>query len=198
MKPLLRHIRTFILRGLIAIIPLALSFFATKLLYTAVDKRVARMVEEIVGFTLPGLGILLVLVALYVLGLVASNMVGKQILGLFEGIANRIPLIKTTYRVGKQLGVNLSLPEKEVFKRAVLVEYLKPGIWTIGFVTGVIIDRKSNDERLLKVFIPTPPNPTSGTMVVVRESQTRVPGWSTEEALEAVISGGIIGPSEFR
>jgi uncharacterized membrane protein len=198
MKRVLRHIRTFILRGLIAIIPLALSFFATKILYTAVDKRVARIVEEIVGFTLPGLGILLVLVALYVLGLVASNMVGKQILGLFEGIANRIPLIKTTYRVGKQLGVNLSLPEKEVFKRAVLVEYLKPGIWTIGFVTGVIIDRKSNDERLLKVFIPTPPNPTSGTMVVVRESQTRVPGWSTEEALEAVISGGIIGPSEFR
>jgi len=198
MKRVLRHIRTFILRGLIAIIPLALSFFATKILYTAVDKRVARIVEEIVGFTLPGLGILLVLVALYVLGLVASNMVGKQILGLFEGIANRIPLIKTTYRVGKQLGVNLSLPEKEVFKRAVLVEYLKPGIWTIGFVTGVIIDRKSNDERLLKVFIPTPPNPTSGTMVVVRESQTRIPGWSTEEALEAVISGGIIGPSEFR
>lgn len=125
-------------------------------------------------------------------------MVGKQILGFFERIANRIPLIKTTYRVEKQLGVNLSLPEKEIFKRAVLVEYLKPGIWTIGFVTGEIIDRKSNDERLLKVFIPTPPNPTSGTMVVVRESQTRVPGWSTEEALEAVISGGIIGPSEFR
>jgi len=198
MKPLLRHIKTSILRGLIAIIPLALSFFATKILYTAVDKRVASMVEEIVGFTLPGLGILVVLVTLYVLGLVASNMVGKQILGFFEGIANRIPLIKTTYRVGKQLGANLSLPEKEVFKRAVLVEYLKPGIWTIGFVTGVIIDRKSNDERLLKVFIPTPPNPTSGTMVVVRESQTRVPGWSIEEALEAVISGGIIGPSEFR
>lgn len=131
--------------------------------------------EDIVGFTLPGFGILAVLVTLYVLGLIASNVVGKQIFGLVEGIVNRVPLIKTTYRIGKQLTVNLSLPEQQVFKRAVLVEYLKPGIWTVGFVTGTIIDRKENDAKLLKVFVPTPPNPTSGTMVVVKESLTRDP-----------------------
>ena len=85
-----------------------------------------------------------------------------------------------------------------MFKRAVLVEYLKPGMWTIGFVTGVVIDRNNSDEMLLKVFIPTPPNPTSGTMVVVRDSQTRNPGWSIEEAMKAVISGGIIGPTEIK
>jgi len=71
---------------------------------------------------------------------VASNVVGKQFFGLIEGIADSIPLVKIVYRVGRQLAVTLSLPEKQVFKRAVLVEYLKPGIWTIGFVTGRIID----------------------------------------------------------
>ena len=113
-------------------------------------------------------------------------------------VMERIPLIKTTYQVGKQLSATLSLPERHVFKRAVLVEYLKPGIWTIGFVTGAIIDRRNSDEMLLKVFIPTPPNPASGTMVVVRESQTRNPGWSIEEAMQAVISVGIIGPTEIK
>ena len=112
-------------------------------------------------------------------------------------ITGYIPLIRTTYQVGKQLGNTLSLPERQVFRKAVLVDYLKPGIWTIGFVTGEIIDRKNNNEKLLKVFVPTPPNPTSGTMVVVSESQTRDPGWTIEEAIRSVLSGGIIGPDEI-
>jgi len=156
------------------------------------------MAEQIIGFTFPGLGVLLVLVTLYVLGLVASNVIGKQIFGLIEGIAKRIPLVKTIYQVGRQLAVTFSLPERQLFKRAVLVEYLKPGIWTIGFVTGTIIDTNDNDETLLKVFVPTPLNQASRTVVVVKESQTRDPGWSIEEALKSVISAGVIGPTEIR
>ena len=78
------------------------------------------------------------------------------------------------------------------------MDYLKPGIWTIGFVTGTIIDKQNDNVTLLKVFVPTPPNPTSGTMVVVKESETRDPGWTIEEAIKAVISGGIIGPTEIK
>jgi len=198
MKSLFRHIRTYIFRGLLAVVPLALSFFSLKILYAAIDKRVMGMAEKIIGFTFPGLGVLLLLVILYVIGLVASNVIGKRIFGFAEGIANRIPLIKTTYQVGRQLAVTLSLPEKQAFKRAVLVEYLKPGMWTIGFVTGTIIDKNNNDETVLKVFVPTPPNPASGTVVVVKESQTRDPGWSIEEALKCVISAGVIGPTEIK
>jgi len=198
MKKVVTHIKKYIFRGLLAIIPLALTYLAVKLLYTTIDQRAVGIVDRLLGFKFPGLGILLVLVSLYVLGLLASNIIGKQVFRVIERITNYIPLIKTTYKVGKQLGATLSLPEKQVFKKVVLVEYLKPGIWTIGFVTGEVIDRKSNDERLLKVFVPTPPNPTSGTMVVVRESETRDPGWTVEEAINSVISGGIIGPEEFR
>jgi uncharacterized membrane protein len=198
MRKFFRHLKTFIIRGFLASIPLALSFFAIKILYSNIDKSVMSLVENFIGFTFPGIGILIILAILYILGLVASNVLGKQIFRFVEGIANRIPLIKITYQVGKQLSTTLSLPEKQVFKRAVLVDYLKPGIWTIGFVTGTIIDRQNNNQKLLKVFVPTPPNPTSGTMVVVKESETRDPGWSIEEALKAVISGGIIGPTEIK
>jgi uncharacterized membrane protein len=198
MKRFVRHIRKYILRGLLAIIPLALSLLAVQFVYVSIDKRVMRLVEQTIGLRFPGLGVLLLLATLYVLGFVASNFVGRKLFALIEKVTAWLPFIKTTYNVGKQLAATFSLPEKQVFKRAVLVDYLKPGIWTIGFVTGSIIDRKNNDEKLLKVFVPTPPNPTSGTMVVVRESETRDPGWSVEEAVKAVVSGGIIGPAEIR
>jgi uncharacterized membrane protein len=198
MKKLVAHIKKYIFRGLLAVVPLFLTYLAIKLLYTAIDQRAVGLVDRFFGFKFPGLGIVLVLVTLYILGLLASNVVGKKLFGLLGRITNHIPLIKTTYKVGQQLGATLSLPEKQVFKKALLVEYLKPGMWTIGFVTGEVVDRKSNDERLLKVYIPTPPNPTSGTMVVVRETQTRDPGWTIDEALQAVLSGGIIGPEELR
>jgi uncharacterized membrane protein len=198
MKGIFKHLRTYIFRGLLAIVPLALSFFSLKILYTAIDKRVTLMIEKYLGFTFPGLGVLLVLASLYLLGLIASNVVGRQFFGLVERIANRIPFVKTVYQVGRQLSTSLSLPGTQVFKRAILVEYLKPGIWTIGFVTGNIIDNTHDGEMLLKVFVPTPPNPTSGTMVVVRESETRDPGWSVEEALKSVISAGVIGPAEIK
>ncbi len=198
MKNMLSHLRTYVFRGIVAMIPIGLTYFVVRLLYVTIDKRVAQLIEKSIGFSLPGLGIILVLLLLYVIGVVASNVVGQQMFKLVERITDRIPIVKSTYQIGKQLSVTLSLPEKQVFKRAVLVDYLKPGIWTIGFVTGSVIDRKNNDEKLLKVFIPTPPNPTSGTMVVVKERETRDPGWSIEEAIRAVISGGIIGPTEIK
>lgn len=198
MKNIIRHMRTYVIRGLLAVIPIALSFLAVKFLYTTIDQRIVRLVDRALGFSFPGLGLFLVLLTLYFLGLIASNMIGKQLFNFIERITAHIPLISTTYKVGRQLGTTLSLPEKQVFKRAVLVEYLKAGSWTIGFVTGMIIDRRNEDEKLLKVFVPTPPNPISGTMVVVRESQTRDPGWTIDEALKAVLSGGIIGPNELK
>ena len=198
MKKLVAHIKKYVFRGLLAVVPLFLTYLAIKLLYTSIDQRAVGLVDRFLGFKFPGLGILLVLVSLYILGLLASNVVGRRLFGFVEKMTNYIPLIKTTYKVGQQVGKTLSLPEKQVFKKAVLVDYLKPGIWTIGFVTGEVIDTKNNNEKLLKVFVPTPPNPTSGTMVVVRESETRDPGWTIEEAINAVISGGIIGPEELR
>jgi uncharacterized membrane protein len=198
MKKIIRHIKKHVIRGLFAIIPLALSYFAVKFLYTTIDQRVVRLVDRVLDFSFPGLGLLLVIVVLYILGVLASNVIGKQLFGVVERITNHIPLIRTTYKVGQQLGSTLSLPEKEVFKRAVLVEYLKAGTWTIGFVTGTVIDRRHENEELLKVYVPMPPNPLSGTMVIVKESQTRDPGWTIDEALKAIVSGGIIGPTELK
>ena len=193
-----RHFKKYIFRGILSIIPIALTVFALMLLYSAVDRRVVQIIEKYFGFSFPGLGIIFVCMFLYLLGLLTSNVIGRQGFRLIDKITSKIPIVRTTYKVGKKLGETLSLPEKQVFKKVVLVEFLRPGMWTIGFVTGSVIDHKNNHERLLKVYVPTPPNPTSGTMILVKEDEIRDPGWTIEEALNSIISGGIIGPEELR
>ena len=197
-KKFLTDIKIYIFRGLFAVIPLALSFLAVRFFYVVIDRQVVEWLNHFIGFSVPGLGILLVLIFLCILGFVASNVIGKKIFILIEQITNRIPIIKTIYQVGKQLSLTLSLPGKQVFQRVVLIEFLPPGSWTFAFVTGTIIDRTNNNENLLKVFIPTTPNPTSGWIVIVKESQVRESGLSVEEAMTAVISGGIIGAEEIK
>jgi uncharacterized membrane protein len=191
-----RHLRTYIFRGLLAVIPLVLSYLVVRLLYTAVDQRVAHLIEKLAGFNIPGLGVLLVLLALYLLGLAASNWLGRGVFSAIDRFTARIPLIKTIYNLGKQLGLAFSRPEKQVFRKVVLVEFFRPGLWSIGFVTGQVKDR-SNGEKLLKVFIPTAPNPTAGFTVIVREATVRSLDWTVQEGMNAVLSGGVIGPEEL-
>ena len=177
--------------------PLVLSVFAIHLLYTAIDQKLMRFIDKFIGFSFPGLGILLLLATVYLMGLITSNLVGRQILNLIDKIAMNIPIVGTTQKIGQQIVGMLSLPEKQVFQKAVLIPYLKPGIWALGFVTGNVFDETSN-ETLLKVFVPTPPNPLSGTMVLIGTQDIKDPGWTVDEAIKTIISGGIIGPETIK
>ena len=196
MKAVFKHLKTFILRGFLTIIPLALSYVVLRFLYLAVDQRVAGIIEKWIGRHIPGLGLILVLVILYLLGLAASNWAGRGFFSIIERISMRIPLIKAIYPLGKQIGVAMSAPDKKTFKRVVLVEHFRPGVWSVGFVTGHLDDSKAG-ERLLKLFVPQGPNPTSGFMIVVKESQVREIEWGVAEAMNAVISGGLSGPEKI-
>lgn len=197
MRQFMKHLKTNIFRGFLAIIPLGLSFLVIRFIYLAVDTRITGIIEKFIGFRIPGLGILLVLILLYLLGLAVSNWAGRRALALIDKITARIPLIKTIYTLGKQLAEALSLPGKQAFKKAVLVEQFRMGLWSIGFVTGTLVDKSDVGEPMVKVFIPTAPNPTSGFMVMVKESQVRDLNWSVPEAMNAIISGGIVGPEEI-
>ncbi|MBI5150540.1 MAG: DUF502 domain-containing protein [Candidatus Omnitrophica bacterium] len=197
MRNFLSHARMYIFRGLLAIIPLGLSIIVIRIIYVVIDRRIIDALAKVIGYRIPGLGIILVLVLLYFLGLVTSNVLGRRLFHVFENIFQRIPLIKTTYQVGKQISATLSLPERQVFQKVVLVDFFKPGNKVIGFVTGTMVDGKTQ-EKLLKVFIPTVPNPTSGFLVMMRESETVDPQWNVDEAMKTVISGGIIGPETIR
>ena len=193
MKHLFSHFKHYVFRGLLAIIPIGLTIFVVRFIYLFIDKQIMELIDQYIGYRIPGLGLFIFIVFLYSAGITTSNVLCKKFFAVIDDIINRIPLVKTTYQVGKQLSTTLSLPEKQIFKKVVLVDYFKPDTWVIGFVTGEI-KYEQTGEDLLKIFVPTVPNPTSGFLIFLHRSQVKNPNWSVEEAMKLVISGGIIGP----
>jgi uncharacterized membrane protein len=194
---LFNHLRRIIVRGTLALIPIALPAFAVYLLYGFIDRRLIGVVDRTVHIRFPGLGIVLLLVILYLVGLFVSNFLGRRLMAGIERLTERIPIINTAYRIGKQLSGTLALPERQIFRRPVLVPYVWPGMWQVGFVTGTVKE-ESTGQVLIKVYVPTPPNPTSGFVYFMKETDVRDPGWTVEEALQCIISAGIIGPDAIR
>ena len=199
MKDFLIHARSYILRGLLAIIPLLLCITAIRLLYVLIDKQVMKFLAQFIDIRqIPGLGILLLLICLYFIGLIFSNVIGRQIFRFIDHVGDRIPVIKAIYGVGKQLSETLSMsdPQKQAFKKAVLVNTFNGNGWMLGFVVGSIKDQ--NGEELLKIFVPSAPHPLTGIIFIVKPSQTLDCGWTVEEALKMVVSIGIISPDEIK
>lgn len=192
---MVNHFKSNVVRGLIALIPFGLCAIAIRLIYYSIDQRMVSLLGDRLGVAFPGLGILLLIVSLYFIGVVTSNVVGRRILSLVDLVTSRVPIIKTAYQVGKQITTAFSQPGKQTFKRVVLVE-LRPKTWVVGLVTGSTEDVPQG-ESFLNVYVPLPPNPTAGMFLLVSESEVRDPGWTVEEALKMLMSVGIIGPSRI-
>ncbi len=191
------HIRRKIMAGILAVIPLALVLLVLRFLYTFIDQNVLDLVDRWTGVRFPGLGLLIFLVALYLLGVFSSNIAGRWLLAQIDRLSSRLPIVGTTYSVGKQLSATLSLPEKQVFRQVVFLPYLNDGAYTIGFVSATMRE-EGTGRTWCRVFVPTPPNPTSGTLVLIPEEDLISPGWTIEQGFKAVISAGILGPESFR
>ncbi len=199
MQHFLIHIRIYLLRGLLAIIPLLLCITAIELLYRLIDKQIMRFLAQFIDIRqIAGLGILLLLISLYFIGMIFSNVLGRQIFKFIDHIGDRIPIIKFIYGVGKQFSDTLSItdPQKQAFKKAVLVNTFNGNGWMLGFITGSLKD--PTGEELLRVFVPSAPHPLTGIMFIVKPSQILDCGWTVEEALKMVVSIGIISPEEIK
>ena len=134
------------------------------------------------------------LIVIFIIGAVVSNVVGKRLFSLFENIMEKVPLINTIYTSSRQIMQTLTMPGKGNFKQVVLIEYPRKGLWTLAFVTAY--SKSKSDEQYVHVFLPTTPNPTSGFMLFVKESDIRPSGLSVEEGLKTLISGGMITSEE--
>ena len=199
MKKFLIHLGSYILRGLLAVIPVFLCWSAIWLLRKFIDQQVLKFLAQYIDIRqIPGLGILLLLASLYIIGLIFSNVVGRQLFRFIDNIAERIPIIKFIYGIGKQISDTLSVtdPQKQAFKKTVLVNTFNGNGWMVGFVTGSIKDL--NGGELLRVFVPSSPHPLTGIVFIVKPSQTIDCGWTVEEALKMVVSIGIISPEVIK
>lgn len=196
------RLRRLFVTGLLILIPAALTVWILVALFNLMDGIFAPLVDRAVGYFfpgvhIPGLGVLLTLLTILGLGWLSSNVFGRSLIRGVEKVICRIPVAKSVYGATKGVMEALSHEQREAFRRVVLVEYPKSGIYAVGFVTGSTrwpqVDDKLAD--LLLVFIPTTPNPTSGFLLLVPRSEALPVPFTVEEGIRLVISGGMLLPS---
>jgi uncharacterized membrane protein len=203
-----QDLKNDLIAGLLVVIPLATTIWLATTVsrfvlafLTSIPKQfnpfitlnplLQDLINLALGLTVPLLGILLI-------GLMARNIVGRWLLEFGEGTLSRIPLAGSVYKTLKQLLETFLRDNSQRFRRVVLVEYPREGLFSVGFVTGVVGPslQAEFEEPLLSVFIPTAPNPTTGWYTLVPETSVRDLNLSVEDAFRTIISAGIVNPDE--
>ena len=194
-------LRKWFFAGLLVVLPVAVTVWVVQWIIGTLDQTLlilpgAWQPDRVLGFHVPGLGVLLALAILLLVGAIASNFVGRHLLAWSDRIFNRIPVVRSIYSGVKQVSDTLFSESGNAFRTAVLVQWPRPDVWTIGFVTGApggdVVNHLAGDY--LSVYVPTTPNPTGGYFVMLRRSDCIELRMSVDEALRYVISMGVVVP----
>lgn len=204
-----KKIRGYFFTGLIVLIPLVFTCYIVWKLFIGIDGLLNEKVTHILnqGFQLdpgfqsiPGLGLLALALAIFFVGFIARNYFGKKLIKLSDNIMSRIPVVRHIYTTFQQISEAFLADHSDTFKRPVLLEYPRKGIYCIGFITqdtrGVV--QQNLDQDVYSVFLPTTPNPTSGFLLFVPKKDVKQLPISVEEALKLIISGGSIVPAQMQ
>ena len=194
-------LRKYIIAGLLVWLPFAATIVIVKLLIDLMDKTILLLPPEwqpanLLGFSIPGFGVIIALSILLLTGMLAANLFGRRFVEMWERILNRIPLVRSIYSSVKQISSTIFDPSGKSFRKVVLLEYPRKGLWSIGFLTNDSMGDElcSVDDTLVSVFIPTTPNPTSGFIIMTRKDEITELNMNVEEAFKFVISMGVIIP----
>ncbi len=196
-KTFFGHLRTTFLRGIGVIIPLGLTYWFFQALLNAVDGILSPVLVAWIGWRFPGLGFLSMLVLIMLVGLLTRNWVGRMAFSWFENFLRSIPFVRGVYGAIKDLVGAFSIGSKsKTFRQVVMVEYPRQGLYCIGFMTNEMHFAGSDGSRreFINVYVPNPPNPTSGALVVVPSGSAIPLDVTIEEGLKLVLSGGIVTP----
>jgi uncharacterized membrane protein len=186
------RIRRHVTAGLLVLVPLVLTAVAVNFIFDLIDGWARPLTARAVGRPIPGVGLALTFLAVYLAGLLSTNLFGKKVLELIDGLFQNVPLVKTLYTGAKQLVEAVSPGGRRAFRKVVLVEFPKKGTLALAFVTGDGIG--PSETKMLTVYVPTAINPTSGFVLFVPESEVIDPGLSIEEGIKLVVSGGVVAP----
>jgi uncharacterized membrane protein len=181
-------------RGLVLIVPLVITIWVLNLLFTTIDGIISPLFELALGRRIPGLGFVSMIAIIFLIGAISRNLIGRAIFRYFERFMSTLPLARTIYSSTKDL-INAFRPggKGRSFRQVVLVEYPRKGMFTVGFVTNeVAVSGAPQAGAMVSVYIPNPPNPTSGVLVLVPREEVCVLDMSVEDGLKYVLSGGIV------
>jgi uncharacterized membrane protein len=192
---LLRQIKSHFITGLIITVPLVIIALILVWLFNTIDGILQPIIKDIVGHNITGVGFVALLLLIYIIGLITSNIFGKRAYSYIERfLFYRIPVVKQLYQGIKQILQSFSPSQTSRFLQVVMIEFPRKGIWTLGFLTNKVKDKDGN--TLLYVFMPHVPNPTSGYIQIMREEDAIYTNISVEEAFKMVVSVGRYSPED--
>lgn len=196
-----KSLRSYLLAGLIVWLPILVTVVVVHFLVELLDGTIALLPkayqpEQLFGIQIPGLGVLLSLTLLFVTGIVATNILGQRVVAWSEALLDRIPFVRTIYNAAKQMSNAIFATNGHAFRKVLMFEYPRKGIWSVGFQTG-----ESSPEivehvgvEMVSVYVPTTPNPTSGFIILVPKTEVIELSMTIDEALKFIISLGVMQP----
>lgn len=203
-RGLLAGVRASFLTGLVVVVPAVLTIWLIVTVIEFVDGKVLPLVparlwpDWLAQYTVPGLGLAIFLGFTLLVGWLAKGMIGRRLIGLSEEIVARMPVVRSVYNGLKQIAETVFAQSNTSFRRACLVQYPRPGLWAIAFVStetrGELARHLDAGGRHISVFLPTTPNPTSGFLLFVPERDVILLDMSIEDAAKLVISAGLVVP----
>jgi uncharacterized membrane protein len=192
-------LRRYFLTGLLVLAPTVITGWLVWKIFITVDNLIEPLQRKYPPLDFPGLGFAIVLVIIFFMGFLASNLVGRRLISAGETFFRRLPLVRTIYGASKELSEVFFTDQKAVFKRVVLIRFPHGESFALGFVMNENVQYLNDALKgeVLLVFMPTAPNPTTGFMLVVHSRDTTAIDVSVEEAFKMVISGGAFAPRAF-
>jgi uncharacterized membrane protein len=194
-------VRKWLVAGLLVVVPVAITVSVLQWIIGTLDRTLLILPEawqpdRFIGVHIPGLGVLLTLAILLLVGFAVSNFIGKKLVSWGDALVARIPVVRSIYSSVKQVSDTLFSPSGNAFRKAVLVQWPRPDVWTIAFVTGAPGGEVSQYLRgeYLSVYVPTTPNPTGGYFVILPKADCVELKMTVDEALKYVISMGVVVP----
>ncbi len=195
-KRTLARLRNRMASGLVVLVPVVVTVLVLRLLLSVMAGILLPVIDPTVASWPPiwreALSLAALVVVVYVLGEVATHVVGRRVLGVGDAILLRVPLVKVVYSASKQVVAAFRRPAARAFKSVVLIEFPRQGMRSVAFVTGKLTG--SGGETWYTVFVPTTPNPTSGFLQIVRESEIIRTDYTVEEAVKMIMSLGVLVP----
>jgi uncharacterized membrane protein len=196
------HFRRYLIAGLLVWVPVGITWFVIKFMIDLMDQTVllfpeSLRPENLLGYRIWGLGVVLTVVILLVTGMIVANLVGRKLVSIGELLLDRIPLVRSIYSGVKQVMETMLAGSGKSFRNVVLVEYPRREMWTLAFLTGERGVKEMEDKtgrELSHIFVPTTPNPTSGFFLVVPSSDVIVLDMSIDDGLKLIMSAGVVVP----
>ena len=200
-----RRLRNIFITGILITVPVAFTLFILNFLFKLLDNlvvpwfiktliRIGTPIPE--DFRLPGLGLILIVLLIFVIGVLTQSFLGGKLVQLGEMIVDRIPVVRSIYTGAKQVVTTIAEADTKAFRKVVLVEFPRKGIYSVGFITGTTEGevQELTDAKLVNVFVPTTPNPTSGFLVFVANEEIIELTMTIEDGIKFIISVGIVTP----